>query len=563
MWLLNSCRLCYRIIRWMAVDYRKNQEGIAKDFGFMRSQIGWDIGAEETITFLLNSNPVLMKEHITAAEIDSFLVQVGLSKDPRFIKCLADLCTSKNEAVPATQDLMCKAVMKNSTHGDLLFRTYIADSEKGKRRNQGSSNLAVVEWHDSKGMHRFNLRDIPELLKREPRVANLIFTYQCQLDLYAHMCLGRNASAIAHLRPKYNVSLLAMCIKDKFLPHQLRSNFCDLLTRIHVDAKPQKLVNNINLARLWSKVKHLDELSFENFAMPKIRDDIFAEFVPFIEFIHHYLEMREQEGSSCFNDSEKNRMTLSVIRLAKYLLSFGFFDFHGQLKLSLRLITILDRTNVFGAESQVSNLLNPEASAGVSNADGTFGLAEVSAMNNKAQTFKRQARSAGTRGLNNIDFMASFNGSMSFQDLDEYSRLVEAIEDFSQGKQPVGDQEPRAAKREVLIDIHKLILAILNEVMDVVVDFRVSVALSAFKVAYAEQDYSFFFAQVQSMFDGSEEFDDVPIVPCLDENQGLCRNQETACSRESTQGHCRGALVCGRRRNARVSPSCSSLAAVL
>ena len=338
-WII--CRLCYRIIRWMAIGYRKNQEAIAIKFGFMQSQFGWNIFAEETVTSLLNSNQKLMKEHITFKEIDAFLSQVDHSKDPRFIQCLTQLCTANNEAIASTQELICKALQDQSVTGNLLFHT--------EARGDIDTTELFVQWQDSKKVeHSLNLHDLKYLIQYSDAFKNLLFTYECQLDLYANMCLGRSAVCIDHLKRKYSLEIITIVLKDELLPLRLRGRFCDLLTRIHVDAKPQNFVPPISHAQLWQKIKPVQDLNHRTYR-PASADSL--RFAPFLEMIHLQLQTLEIAGDMAFFDPDTNALTLAYIRLAKYLLDFGFYGFHEQLELASKLIMVLDKSRIYsGAE---------------------------------------------------------------------------------------------------------------------------------------------------------------------------------------------------------------------
>lgn len=255
-------RLCYRILRLSQQDYRKNQEYIARWFGFMQKQIGYDILAEDTITALLHSNRKLLEKHITETEIATFVRLVRHNHESRFLDYLSDLCISNKVAIPITQELICKAVLSKENE-DILIKTIM---RKTKKKQQGSTNIDTtaafgnVRTSSPKQDQQFECleelkddeenevllyipktkqyKNIRELSLQASHVNEDMKTleyYVHQLDLFSGMCLDRQYLAINALSETLDIDLIQNCMSDVQLLPELRAAFCRLMLHMHVD----------------------------------------------------------------------------------------------------------------------------------------------------------------------------------------------------------------------------------------------------------------------------------------------------------------------------------------
>uniref|UniRef100_A0A4W5LLY1 Inositol 1,4,5-trisphosphate receptor n=1 Tax=Hucho hucho TaxID=62062 RepID=A0A4W5LLY1_9TELE len=361
------CRLCYRVLRHSQQDYRKNQEYIAKQFRFMQKQIGYDVLAEDTITALLHNNRKLLEKHITAAEIDTFVTLVRKNREPRFLDYLSDLCVSMNKSIPVTQELICNAVLDPS-NADILIETKLVLSRfeieavtigEAPVETEEDEEEVWLFWRDNlKEIRSKSVRELAQDAKEgQKEDQEVVSYYRYQLNLFARMCLDRQYLAINKISGQLDVDLILRCMSDEDLPYDLRASFCRMMLHMHVDRDPQEQVTPVKYARLWSEIPSKIAIG---------EDEIKERFCLTMEFVENYL-MSVVSQNIPFDDREKNKLTFEVVNLARNLIYFGFYNFSDLLRLTKILLNILDCVHVStiypvtklekGEEKQGSNVM--------------------------------------------------------------------------------------------------------------------------------------------------------------------------------------------------------------
>ncbi|KAM9343195.1 inositol 1,4,5-trisphosphate-gated calcium channel ITPR3 [Pholidichthys leucotaenia] len=345
-------RLCYRVLRHSQEDYRKNQEHIAKQFGIMQSQIGYDILAEDTITALLHNNRKLLEKHITKTEVETFVSLVRKNREPRFLDYLSDLCVSNNVAIPVTQELICKCVL-DPKNQDILIKTerrVPKETPTGGVQGDymgmddyGDEDEVWLMWTDKTNeKQEKSIRQLAQEARQgNAHDENVLTYYRYQLKLFARMCLDRQYLAIDEISKQLDVELIFLCMMDETLPFDLRASFCRLMLHAHVDRDPQELVTPVKFARLWTEIPTSITIKDYDSNMDDSRDNKKNRFFSTMVFMEEYLN-NVLNDELPFHNEEKNKLTYEVVSLARHLIYFGFYSFHELLRLTRTLLGIID-----------------------------------------------------------------------------------------------------------------------------------------------------------------------------------------------------------------------------
>ncbi|CAB4057996.1 ITPR1 [Lepeophtheirus salmonis] len=414
-------RLCYRILRLSQKDYRKNQEYIAKHFGFMQKQIGYDILAEDTITALLHNNRKLLEKHIKAAEIETFIYVfriMGLS--PSLKSSFARVFLS-----PHNSGILIKTRMSSVDTDDEQDDGFL-DGDKESTITTSttlSSNsssvcnpIVILSWGDSK-------KPLTEI---------------------AVSARNRQYLAINNLSNHLDIALILKCMEDDTLPFYLRASFCRLMLHMHVDRDPQEQVKPVQYARLWSEIPlrlSIDDYDNDH-SSDSAKEIVRQRFQPTINFVESYLK-NVVDSSWTFSDPEQNKLTFEVVKLARDLIYFGFYSFCGLLRLTKTLLNILDC------------------------------VSDHEASNGKLPTGDIDSQGGALRSLSEMGAMLTI---------------------FTTGVKPINQRTINnkmiTTKKEdnLVMDTKLKIIDILQFILDVRLDYRISCLLSIFKREFDESE---------------------------------------------------------------------------
>lgn len=447
-------RLCYRVLRHSQEDYRKNQEHIAKQFGMMQSQIGYDILAEDTITALLHNNRKLLEKHITKTEVETFVSLVRKNREPRFLDYLSDLCVSNHIAIPVTQELICKCVLdpKNS---DILIQTELRPLKEMAQSHEYlsieySEEEVWLTWTDKNNEHH---EKSVRQLAQEARAGNahdenVLSYYRYQLKLFARMCLDRQYLAIHEISKQLGIELIFLCMADEMLPFDLRASFCHLMLHVHVDRDPQELVTPVKFARLWTEIPTAITIKDYDSNLNASRDDKKNKFASTMEFVEDYLNNVVSEAVP-FANEEKNKLTFEVVSLAHNLIYFGFYSFSELLRLTRTLLGIIDC--VQGPAAMLQTYDDPGSKNVRRSIQGVGHMMSTMVLSRKQSVFGGPSLPAGAGTAEPLD------------------------------RSKFGENEDI-----VVMETKLKILEILQFILNVRLDYRISYLLSVFKKEFVE-----------------------------------------------------------------------------
>uniref|UniRef100_A0A915CQ64 Inositol 1,4,5-trisphosphate receptor n=1 Tax=Ditylenchus dipsaci TaxID=166011 RepID=A0A915CQ64_9BILA len=459
-------QLSYSLLKYSQVGYRKNQEFLAEKFDQIQEQIGFNLLAEDTMTAVLHNNPKLLEKYVKTPHVERFVELVRNNRCGKFLVYLADLCVCRGEANKKIQELICNSVLSEKNR-DIFMQTEMCPSIDC---SQDRKFEVYICWSYANSQCQ-SLVACAESKSEEDR--DMIDYYRHQLGLLAQMCQDQQYLAIdppperrlLNISQELPIDLVLQCMSDSRLPCDIRASFCRLMLHLHVvRGSPVAAVRH---ARLWRDIP--DEVSVERYHSSAVESYIegcrnrhgcgeyFKDILRIVDEYLAGLRKKFKNTKAVLNDSaaycDENRLTFEIVTLARALAQFGFYSFEELLKLAQNLLAITDS--------------NPKL----------FSTTKRLAPHTK---LIRQF----TKGmLNSLPTKIATNSSFSTPPPSPLLNQCAMVGKKSVDSSSLPSEDTATAKqsKEMILQTKLIVVELLQFIMDVRRDYRITVALSYFK----------------------------------------------------------------------------------
>ncbi|GAM26988.1 hypothetical protein SAMD00019534_101630, partial [Acytostelium subglobosum LB1] len=221
----------YRIFKQICKSNVKNGIAINKH---IKTIAGPPEIREKAISFGLGSilldiykNNNILLENLTEDKVIEFIDDIRLTKDPRYLELLSELCVCNGKPIVKNQQYLCDLLLERNS--DLLLRTKVGTTVEVE--------VAPGRW-----------MSMPEFMSKGDEKTQRYF--EQSLSLYANISRGRNYNGIRLINQCCSFQECFLCLKDDSLPYMLRGSYTNVVIHVIMDCYPQKPYAKINY--IWN-----------------------------------------------------------------------------------------------------------------------------------------------------------------------------------------------------------------------------------------------------------------------------------------------------------------------
>jgi hypothetical protein len=334
-------QLCYTTIRCGIMEYRPNElyasQWLNLLIDYSLSGLDDSLGANSTLTELLDNNERILEAQIRTGTIDKFVFNLIESKgDKKYIDILRAICICNGKPMVRNQRAISEIVLKDNAKRKKILT---------ELKLEGGKVVIRSPWGKEMTKQWMSLASFEDESERIDGGSYYAF-YTAMISLLGALCQERNYKAIDILQEYLPLSVCSQIICSDEYPYSLRSAFCTLTTSLWIDVYPFMNIKFPDNIKLWSGVEK-NSLAVNNKLAGSL--DKFEELKTYL--LKFMSNIRMKSGPRLREDYSE--FLLSTIVMCRKMILLGFFnDYSNFVTIFEALVEVLILTDEFVTEEK-------------------------------------------------------------------------------------------------------------------------------------------------------------------------------------------------------------------